>query len=297
MTDIKKNNIKQLTKRLAMMFVGAIIYAVGVAFFLNPHGIAPGGLTGVSVMINHFFPQINTGILVLLLNVPLMIAGLIRFGKDFLVSTIWSTVASSLLISGMEDIIRNYQLLLTQDKFLSALAGGALMGVGMGIIFRKGGTTGGSDIVVKFLRQKYRHLKTGVLFIIIDSTIVAASAVVYKDIDMGLLAGITVAVSSYVFNNMLYGGDSARLTFIISDRPEQIVSRLLDELSIGASYVNGSGAFTGTEKRIIMCAAKNRTFPLVKQIVHEEDPRAFLIVSSANEIYGEGFKVYSNTEL
>ena len=297
MTDIKKNNIKQLTKRLAMMFVGAIIYAVGVAFFLNPHGIAPGGLTGVSVMINHFFPQINTGILVLLLNVPLMIAGLIRFGKDFLVSTIWSTVASSLLISGMEDIIRNYQLLLTQDKFLSALAGGALMGVGMGIIFRKGGTTGGSDIVVKFLRQKYRHLKTGVLFIIIDSTIVAASAVVYKDIDMGLLAGITVAVSSYVFNNMLYGGDSARLTFIISDRPEQIVSRLLDELSIGASYVNGSGAFTGTEKRIIMCAAKNRTFPLVKQIVHEEDPRAFLIVSSANEIYGEGFKVYSNTEV
>ena len=279
------------------MFVGAIIYAVGVAFFLNPHGIAPGGLTGISVMINHFFPQINTGILVLLLNVPLMIAGLIRFGKDFLVSTIWSTVASSLLISGMEDIIRNYQLLLTQDKFLSALAGGALMGVGMGIIFRKGGTTGGSDIVVKFLRQKYRHLKTGVLFIIIDSTIVAASAVVYKDIDMGLLAGITVAVSSYVFNNVLYGGDSARLTFIISDRPEQIVSRLLDELSIGASYVNGSGAFTGTEKRIIMCAAKNRTFPLVKQIVHEEDPRAFLIVSSANEIYGEGFKVYSNTEM
>ncbi|MBO4501630.1 MAG: YitT family protein [Clostridia bacterium] len=297
MTDIKKNNIKQLTKRLALMFVGAIIYAVGVAFFLNPHGIAPGGLTGVSVMINHFFPQINTGILVLLLNVPLMIAGLIRFGKDFLVSTIWSTVASSLLISGMEDIIRNYQLLLTQDKFLSALAGGALMGVGMGIIFRKGGTTGGSDIVVKFLRQKYRHLKTGVLFIIIDSTIVAASAVVYKDIDMGLLAGITVAVASYVFNNVLYGGDSARLTFIISDRPEQIVSRLLDELSIGASYVNGSGAFTGTEKRIIMCAAKNRTFPLVKQIVHEEDPRAFLIVSSANEIYGEGFKVYSNTEV
>lgn len=297
MTDIKKNNIKQLTKRLALMFVGAIIYAVGVAFFLNPHGIAPGGLTGVSVMINHFFPQINTGILVLLLNVPLMIAGLIRFGKDFLVSTIWSTVASSLLISGMEDIIRNYQLLLTQDKFLSALAGGALMGVGMGIIFRKGGTTGGSDIVVKFLRQKYRHLKTGVLFIIIDSTIVAASAVVYKDIDMGLLAGITVAVSSYVFNNVLYGGDSARLTFIISDRPEQIVSRLLDELSIGASYVNGSGAFTGTEKRIIMCAAKNRMFPLVKQIVHEEDPRAFLIVSSANEIYGEGFKVYSNTEV
>ena len=279
------------------MFVGAIIYAVGVAFFLNPHGIAPGGLTGISVMINHFFPQINTGILVLLLNVPLMIAGLIRFGKDFLVSTIWSTVASSLLISGMEDIIRNYQLLLTQDKFLSALAGGALMGVGMGIIFRKGGTTGGSDIVVKFLRQKYRHLKTGVLFIIIDSTIVAASAVVYKDIDMGLLAGITVAVSSYVFNNVLYGGDSARLTFIISDRPEQIVSRLLDELSIGASYVNGSGAFTGTEKRIIMCAAKNRMFPLVKQIVHEEDPRAFLIVSSANEIYGEGFKVYSNTEV
>ena len=297
MTEKRKTNIKQLSERLAIMLVGAFIYAIGVAFFLNPHGIAPGGLTGISVMINHFFPQINTGILVLLMNVPLMIAGLIRFGKDFLVSTIWSTVASSLLISGMEDIIAHYQLVLTQNMILSALAGGALMGAGMGMIFRRGGTTGGSDIVVKFLRQKYRHLKSGVLFIIIDSSIVAASAVVYRNIDMGLLAGVTVAVASYVFNTILYGSDSARLTFIISGRPEQIVSRLLEELNIGASYVNGQGAFTGADKRIIMCAAKNRMFPQVKQIVHEEDPRAFLIVSSANEIYGEGFKVYSNTEM
>jgi len=288
---------KRVTVKLIIMFAGAFVYAIGVAFFLNPHGIAPGGLTGVSVIVNHFFPNINTGIMILLLNIPLMIAGLIRFGREFLVSTIWSTVTSSLLISGMEDIMSHFDLLLTQDKFLAALAGGALMGVGMGIIFRQGGTTGGSDIVVKFLRQKYRHLKAGVLFIIIDSTIVAASAIVYRDIDMGLLAGVTVGVSSYVFNNVLYGGDSARLAYIISDKPAPITARLLKELNIGATQIDGKGAFSGSDKVIIMCAAKNRVFPQVKQIVHEEDPRAFLIVSSANEIYGEGFKVYSNTEV
>ena len=300
--EINLNNIKKpmpahIARKLAMMTVGAFIYAVGVAFFLNPHSIAPGGITGISVMINHFFPKINTGILVLLMNVPLMIAGLIRFGKEFLVSTIWSTVLSSLMISGMEDIIDYYALVITQDMFLAALAGGALMGVGMGIIFRLGGTTGGSDIVVKFLRQKYRHLKSGVLFMILDSAIVAASAIVYKDIDMGLLAGIAIFVSSYVFNNILYGGDSARLTFIISDKPVQITERLLKELNIGATTIDGKGAFTGTDKLVIMCAAKNRVFPFVKQIVHEEDPHAFLIVASANEIYGEGFKVYSSTEV
>ncbi len=302
MNEIDINSIKKpmpahIARKLAMMAAGAFIYAVGVAFFLNPHSIAPGGITGISVMINHFFPGINTGILVLIMNIPLMIAGLIRFGREFLVSTIWSTVLSSLMISGMEDVIRYFGLVLTQDKFLSAAAGGALMGIGMGIIFRLGGTTGGSDIIVKFLRQKYRHLKSGVLFMILDSAIVAAAAIVYKDVDMGLLAGVAIFVSSYVFNTILYGGDSARLTFIISDKPVQITERLLKELNIGATTIDGKGAFTGTEKLVIMCAAKNRVFPFVKQIVHEEDPRAFLIVSSANEIYGEGFKVYSSTEM
>ncbi|MBO4500731.1 MAG: YitT family protein [Clostridia bacterium] len=298
MTYIKKAAAKRLALKLAIMTVGASVYAVGVAFFLNPHGIAPGGLTGISVMINYFNKNINTGILVLLMNIPLMIAGLWRFGKEFLVSTIWSTVISSVMISGLEDVIAHYEIAhLTDNMILTAVAGGALMGVGMGIIFRQGGTTGGSDIVVKFLRQKYRHLKSGVLFIIIDSSIVAASALVYKNIEMGLLAGVTVAVSSYVFNNVLYGGDSARLAYIISDKPEQIAERLLKDLSIGATMIEGKGAFTGSDKQVIMCAAKNRVFPEVKKVVHDEDPHAFLIVSSANEIYGEGFKVYSNTEM
>lgn len=278
------------------MTAGALVYAVGVSMFLDPHDLAPGGVTGIAVIINHFTGW-YTGLMVLVMNIPLMIAGLMRFGREFLVSTVWATVMSSVFMAAITKLINVYSYRPMDDFLLCAITGGALMGIGLGIVFRQGGTTGGSDIIVKFLRQKYRHIKSGVLFILLDSVVVTVSAVVYKSLELGLYAGIAVFVCSVAFNSTLYGTDTARLVYIMSEKPEKITKRLLSDLDIGVTYVQGEGGYTNKEKRVILCASKKRVFPLVKQIVREEDPAAFMIVTSANEIYGEGFKLNNNTEL
>jgi uncharacterized membrane-anchored protein YitT (DUF2179 family) len=264
--------------------------------FLDPHDLAPGGLTGIAVIINHFTGW-YTGLMVLAMNIPLIIAGLIKFGKEFLLSTVWSTVMSSVFMSVITKLIKINSYKPMDDFLLCAITGGALMGIGLGIVFRQGGTTGGSDIIVKFMRQKYRHLKSGVLFICLDSVVVSASAIAYRNLELGLYAGVAVFICSIAFNAVLYGTDTARLVFIVSENPEKITKRLLCDLDIGVTYVQGVGGYTNKEKKVIMCASKKRMFPLVKQIVREEDPAAFMIVTSANEIYGEGFKLNSSTEL
>ena len=292
MTKFGTNILKNIT----FMTAGALVYAAGVSVFLDPHAFAPGGVTGIAIIIGHFTGW-YTGLLVLAINIPLMIAGLIRFGKEFMLSTVWSTVVSSIFMSVITKLMKTFSYNPPEDLILCAITGGAIMGLGLGIIFRRGGTTGGSDIVVKFLRQKYRHLNSGILFVILDSVVVTASAIVYKSLEMGLYAGVTVFVCSVAFNATLYGTDTARLMYIVSDYPEKIAKRLLKDLDIGVTYIQGEGGYSKKAKRVILCATKIRVFPLVKEIVREEDPNAFMIVSSANEIYGEGFKENSETEI
>ena len=173
---------------------------------------------------------------------------------------------------------------------MAALAGGALLAVGMGMVFKAKATTGGIDIIIKILRLKMPHLKTSNLFLLMDAVVVACSALVFRDIDKALYAGMTVIVTSLVMDVVLYGKDEAKLIYIISDRSEEITKRLLDELNIGVTYVKGSGAYSGKEKNVIMCVVKKQISPKVEDVIKSEDPQAFLIVSSAQEIYGEGYK-------
>ena len=198
-----KKRIYKFIRRLLMLGIGAAVYGFGVALFLDPYGIAPGGLTGVAVIVNKFVP-IDTGLMVLVMNIPLMIAGLIKFGKDFLVSTIWATVVSSLSMSAgssllswslVKDTLLTQSGYITDSMLLSSIAGGALIGIGMGVVFRYGGTTGGTDIIVKFLRQKYRHLKSGILVVALDIIVLVASMIAFRQIEIGLYIGIAVVIA------------------------------------------------------------------------------------------------------
>lgn len=166
------------------------------------------------------------------------------------------------------------------------------MAVSMGWVFKAGATTGGTDIIIKVLRLKVPHLKTGMLFFLTDIVIVAASAFVFQDLDKAMYAGITVIVTSLVLDLVLYGRDGAKLIYIISDHSEKITKRLLEELDLGVTHVQGSGAYSGKEKNVIMCVAKKQIAPKAEEVVREEDPMAFMIVTSATEIYGEGYKSY-----
>lgn len=283
--------------------MGCVIYSLGVSLFLDAGNLASGGATGIAIVINYAIEtwagyNLDTGIIIIILNIPLFILGAIFFGKKFIISTIFSTVLSSLMMWGWTTLFKQY-LPFFDDVLLSALVGGALFGLGLGLIFRMGSSTGGTDIIVKILRKKFRYIRTGMISMIIDIIIVAVSALVYRDFELACYTVISIIVFSTMFDWVLYGGNSAKMVYIITtaDNAQLICEKLLKELDVGATYLDGEGAFTGEQKRIIMCAAKNFLYPKMRDAVRSVDPHAFMIVSSAKEIYGEGYKDHFDDEL
>lgn len=278
-------NIQKKCKNIVMMTIGAILYSAAIGMFLDPNALAPGGVTGISIILSRLIP-VETGTLILLLNIPILLLGTWKFGIRFILSTIYCIA----IISPMTNLFTEKFGALTNDPFLAGVAGGALLAVGMGTVFRARATTGGIDIIVKIIRTKKPHLKTNNLFLLMDAVVVTCSALVFRDVDKALYAGMTVIVTSLVMDIVLYGKDEAKLIHIISDKSEEITKRLLDDLEIGVTYVRGEGAYSGKEKKVIMCVVKKQLSPKVEDIIKEEDPMAFMIVSSAMEIYGEGYK-------
>lgn len=262
----------------------AAIYAVSVSLFLDPNSLAPGGVTGIAIILNRL-TGLETGTWMFAINIPILVMGIWKFGWRFILSTLYCT----LLMSGFTNYLAPMGAL-TRDPLLAALAGGSLMAVSLGMVFKAGATSGGTDIIVKLLRLKLPHLKTGLLFLLTDAVIVTASAFVFKDIDTALYAGLVVFINSVLLDVVLYGRDGAKMFFIISDHHREIGKRLLEELDISATYISGRGAYSGMDKDVILCVVKKHLSPKLEEIVRQEDPKAFTIITSATEIYGEGYK-------
>ncbi len=286
----KKSGI-QIMRDYLIITVASVIYAVAISLFLDPNSLAPGGVTGIAIILNRIIGM-ETGTLILVLNIPVLLLGAWKFGGGFILSTLYCTVLSSALTNLMASWGA-----ITTDPLLATLAGASLMAVAMGWIFKAGATTGGMDIVVKVLRLKFPHLKTGSLYLLIDATVVTVSAFVFKNIDRALYAGVVVFLASFLLDLVLYGRDGAKLIYIISDHSEAITKRILEELDIGVTHVRGVGAYSGKDKNVIMCVIKKHLAPKAEEIVKEEDPMAFMIVTSAMEIYGEGYKSYFSEKL
>lgn len=289
-------NYREIIKDFILLTLGSVIYAAAMSCFLDPNRLVPGGVSGIAVIINHTVGWIGTGTVIILLNVPLLIAGLIKFGRRFMLSTVYATLLSSLMIELFNNVGTKI-LPLTDDLLLASVAGGALLALGLGLVFRGGGTTGGSDIVTKFLRLRYKHVKTGSIFLVVDSVVVVVSAIVFRDIEVALYAALSLVVSAAVLDRVLYGTDEAKLVYIISDKSDEIAERLMRTLDVGATYLEGQGAYTGNDKRVLMCAVHKRVFPRMREVVIEIDDMAFMIVSSAQEIFGEGFKNHHSGDL
>ena len=240
---LDKKTPLQMLWDYVMITVASFVYAVSVSLFLDPNSLAPGGITGIAIILNRLF-GIETGTWMLLINIPILLIGIWKFGLRFILSTIYCTAMTSLFTNLLTPVGA-----VTVDPLLASLCGSALMAVSMGWVFKAGSTTGGTDIIIKLLRIKFPFLKTGALFFLTDAVIVIASAFVFQNIDKALYAGIVVIVTSVVLDVVLYGRDEAKLIYIISDHAEKIAGRLLEELDIGVTYVQGSGAYSGKEKK------------------------------------------------
>ncbi len=279
----KKSVGKNIWKYIVIT-VAAIIYAAGVSLFLDPNNLAPGGVTGIAIILNRLI-LVKTGSLILILNIPLILLGIWKFGCRFIISTSYAILVVSIATDVLSPIGA-----MTNDRLLAAVVGGVLVAIGLGLIFQMGATTGGMDIIVKVLRLKYPHMRTSSLFMMTDVTITVCSGFVFGDLDVVLYALIAVFVMSKTMDMVLYGTDEAKLIYIISDKPAEIADRILNEIDLGVTYLRGEGAYSSQNKKVIMCVTKKQQAPRIEEVVKEEDPRAFMIVTSASEIYGEGYK-------
>ena len=280
---MKKTGIR-MTRDLVMIFVASWIYAAGISLFLDPNNLAPGGVTGIAVILNRL-SGIETGTLYFLLNIPIVLLGIWKFGWRFIMKTAYAIFLTSVftnLLSGRGAM--------TEDPLLAALAGGLLIACGIGIIFKAGATTGGMDIIIKIIRQKHRHLKTGFLFQCTDIIIVGISGLLFRDLNIALYALIAVFITGRALDFVLYGNDEAMLFYIITGKPQETGKELLEHLGVGITYLQGKGGWTGKEIQVIFCVVRKQLGPQVEEIVKAGDPSAFMIITRASEIYGEGYK-------
>lgn len=286
MEDGKERKALHYVRKYLIITIASFVYAIGISLFLDANNLAPGGVSGLAIILNRII-RVPTGTMIVILNVPIMLLGILKFGWRFLGSTIYCIVCSSCFI----DLLSCFEPV-TTEPLLAAIAGSILSAVGIGVVFQCGATTGGTDIIIKLLRLKYKHLKTGTLFFITDILIVTLSGIVFRNFNTAMYAGIAVVVNAMALDKVLYGADEAKLLYIISSRHQAISDRILRDLDIGATYLEGSGAYTHDEKKVIMCVAKKQVAPKAMEIVKEEDPTAFMIITSASEIFGEGYKSY-----
>ena len=279
-----KEKIRDYVTKYILITIATFFYGVGVTLFLDPNNIIPGGVTGVAMIISRFIP-VQTGTLILIINIPILYIGLRKFGFRFLISTIYATVA----VSFFTNILEPYGAL-SNSMLLAALMGNVLIAISLVVVFRLGATTGGMDIIVKLLRIRYPHIKTGNLFFMTDIVIICFFGIIFRNMDAAIYALIGIVVMSVVFDNVMYGRDEAKMIYIISDYSQLIGKRILDELNIGVTYLGGQGAYSGKKQNIILCVMRKNISIRVEEIVKETDMDAFLIVTNATEIYGEGYK-------
>lgn len=287
---MKEAAVKNL-KNYVILTAAAVIYAVAISLFLDPNNIAPGGVTGISILVNRF-TKMPTGTVNMMINIPIVLLGLWKFGWRFICSTMYALALITVFINSLAAYGA-----VTDDLLIAAVIGGALIGVALALVFKAGATTGGIDIIVKVVRTKRRHIKTNILFLAFDSMVILASWMVFQDLTVAFYAGIAVITDSIVMDKILYGSDEAKMIFVICDKPEQVKQRLFGELDLTATIIPAKGAYTNAPKEMLMIVTRKQVYPKLEEVVKDEDASAFMIVSSASEIFGEGYKDITQNKL
>ena len=283
--------MKQYLKSYAVITLGSVIYALSFDWFVAPNQFAMGGVTGLAQILHHWFPALTVGAASALMNVPLFLIGWKKIGGHLLVSSLYAMVVSSAAIDVL-NLLFDFQ---PMDPILAALFGGGVMGVGLGLVFAQGATTGGTDIVAKLLKLKWPWLPIGKLVVVPDTAVMLLVALTFGQLSAMLYGFIKLYTCSKAMDTVLYGTVDSRVAYIISDHWRELSGTLLQ--SRGVTLLQAKGAYTGAEKQVLMIAFKQKEIVDLKRRVYELDPEAFLIVCDARDVLGNGFSAYRREEL
>ncbi|RAL21082.1 YitT family protein [Thermoflavimicrobium daqui] len=276
-----KNKLYLHIKNIIIILIGAFIFSIGINYFAIPSKLAEGGFTGIAMLL-HYKLGWDTGILVFLLNLPLFFVGYKVFGKQTLIYTIIGTTAVSVFLGLTQNLGKP-----VTDTLLNALYTGVLVGIGLGLIFRVGGTTGGVDIIARLV-NKYFGWSIGRTMFLFDFAVICSSIFVIN-LNMAMYTLVSVFVGARVVDFVVEGLNASKATTIISNHAQSVADQITEKMERGVTILKGQGAFTGSEKDVLYVVVAPNELPKLKQIVHDLDPDAFIVVHDARDVHGEGF--------
>lgn len=272
--------------------LGSAIFALGFSLFLEPNNINSGGISGLAQAIAHVIGIQNVGLLSVLLNLPLFLIGGIRVGKRFFAGSLIGMLVSGVLIDLFASISIGFQ-----DALVSGIYGGLLCGLGIGVVFAAGTSTGGSDILVRLLKLHYRNVPIGTISMTFDALVVILTGIVFRDISRALYSGIAVFITGQVMDLVVYRFDYSKVAIIISDQAEAIAKAVAEKLDRGVTFLDGQGYYTRQDKKVVLTVVKKGQLADLKELVMERDEAAFVIVQEAHQVLGDGFSHYSKDAL
>lgn len=272
--------------------VGSALFALGFALFLEPNEINTGGISGLAMVAVKVFGSGSVGSLSILMNIPLFLIGGLKIGKRFFAGSLLGMLASSALIDVFSEIS-----FAAPDALVGGLYGGVVCGIGLGMVFGAGTSTGGSDIVVRLLKRRYRNVPIGQISFCFDSLVVILTGIVFRDVSKALYSGVVVFVCGQTLDAVVYRFDYAKVALIVSEKHKEIAEAIGEKLERGATYLNGEGSYSGQGTKVILSVVKKRQLADLKELVMELDRNAFVIFLEAHQVLGDGFTHYSKDAL
>ncbi len=269
----------------AVIAVGAVLMGVALSVFMVPFKIAPGGASGLATVL-HYLTGLRVSVLIPLINIPIFIIGIIRLERDVLVKSVFGTVVLSIATETAAILPPP-----TSDPLISAVFGGTVMGIGISAVLSRGGTTGGTDILVLVIRRSFSEVSVGRLYLLIDGAVIAMAGLAFSSGEVIFYSAVSLVVSTYMTDAALEGLNLARLVYIISDSNREICDRIYAELKRGVTGLNSVSMYSGRSGRILMCVIRKGQLSKLKKIIQDIDKDAFVIICDAKEVMGSGFEM------
>ena len=265
---------------------GSALVALAVAAFTVPNDIAPGGVSGLATALAYVSP-VSVGVWALLLNVPLLLAAWRLLGLRALTMTLVATVLLSAFIDLFGALLPGY----TNNELLAAVAGCVLSGLGVGILFLRGISTGGTDLAALLLKKPFPNVPNGIMLLLIDAAVVAIAVLIFRDVEVALYSAITIYLSSKVIDALAQGVDYAKVIYVITERGEEISRALNEQTGRGTTLLSAQGGYTGKDKQMVVTVTRRNVLAQTLRLIRQTDPAAFTYVTDSTEVHGEGFKV------
>lgn len=286
----------KINKRLVVDFIkatiGCAIFGLGFDLFLMPNDLNAGGITGLAMVIAHLFNTGAVGVISVIFNIPLFLIAGAKIGKKFFVASLFGMVLSSLAIDFFAALPTP-----ETEPLIGALYGGVTCGFGLGMVFSSGGSTGGSDIIIRLIKRKWQYVPIGIISTFFDLGVAGLTGIVFMDVSLALYSGVAIFVTGRVIDAVVYSFDYSRVALIISKQHTLIAKQISEKLDRGVTYLDGEGYYSGNKTKVVLTAVKRQQIAELKSLIVEIDPDAFIIVQEAHQVLGDGFSRYSKDAL